>query len=100
MPEMSQEQKDAQQHAIRLIFAYREFFGVDDGHRTALQKLVVDDMKARARLESPIFIRDGSGHLDPLRAAIAEGGRIYMLNLLEIIKTDPNEPQPTATVKK
>lgn len=100
MAEMTQAQKDSQADARRMIFAYRELFGANDQSRNALQKLVFDHMCEKARLKKPIFIRDAVGQLDPLRAAIAEGMRIYMLDLIEILETDPNEPKPTATVKK
>lgn len=99
MSELTQEQKDARQEAIRLGFAYQEFFG-REGSRNALQKLIFDDLCARARINSPIFVRDSVGALDPLRAAIAEGGRLFMLNLIEILKSDFNEPQKSVTVKK
>jgi hypothetical protein len=85
-------QKEALEQARHLIFAYKAVFGVE-GNRSEAQKLVWEDMKARARVETPVFLADASGQLCPLRAANADGARMYFLQLSEIVRSTVEQPK-------
>lgn len=90
--------KEAEADVRKLFHCYHTVFG-REGMRTEAQKIVWEDMKARGRLESAIFIADGAGVIDPLRAALTEGGRLYVLQIQAILKKDPDEPRALPTVK-
>lgn len=90
---------EAKVEAEKLIYAYRTVFGVGAA-RTPQQQAVLDDMRRRARVDGPIFLLQNNGSLDPLKAAIAEGARIFFLDTENIIKTNPAEPKPAPKVTR
>jgi len=98
MAELTEEQKEAQAEGRKLIHSYQGVFGVE-GMRTPQQAAVWADMKHRAYIERPVFQKDGAGHLDPLRAALADGMRVYFLQIMEILKGG-SEPRPPPKVIK
>lgn len=93
-------QAEVQAETRKLMYAYRAVFGVL-GERTVHQIMVWEDMKRRARIELPIFqVYAIDQPLDPLRAAVADGARMFFCDLQEILRKDPEEPKPAPSVTK
>jgi hypothetical protein len=65
--------------------AYLQVFG-SEGNRTAAQKLVMSDMRARGFVSRPVFIPDATGALCPVRAALSEGRRLSVLEIESFIR--------------
>ena len=59
--------------------AYRDLFGADESSRSETQRIVWDDLKVAGYFKQPVFIRDHTGALCPLRAAYADGRRSIFL---------------------
>lgn len=90
MDKANAKQAEAQAAARRVLSAYRQVFGVE-GYRSDAQRIVWEDMKARARVEFPVFVAGPDGSLCPMRAANADGARMYFLQLSEFLKARDEE---------
>lgn len=97
--EKTKQQLEAEAAARKVISAYRHVFGVE-GHRSEAQRVVWEDMKKRARVESTVFVQH-DGHLCPMRAAFADGQRTQFLQIQEIVtKGAPDEDKQEPEVKR
>lgn len=93
----------------RLILAYKKVFGTD-GHRTKEQEIVLKDLRERWKVEKPVFLpnwKTGSTPdglinevtYDPIKAAITDGARLPVLQIIEFL-AQPATEAPKPTVKK
>lgn len=74
-------------HQKRIRVAYQHVFGADGTNRNAQQSLVVEHLKQM--LEAPVFVQGHEGRYDPIAAALNDGSRTTILNILNLLKTQP-----------
>lgn len=92
-------EEERQKESNKLQRAYREVFG-SDMKRTEAQRRVIADIEREGRIWSNIWIPTPSGDLNPHRAAIAEGQRIFAIRIIQMANSKPGEEKEKVTVKK
>ncbi len=80
--------------------AYRTLFGADPHQRTTAQNRVILDFEDI--LKARIHVPDKNGHYDPIRAAIEDGGRKLITDILKRInsKADKLDAEDAKTKPK
>ncbi len=96
--EDQKKESPSEQHN-RLMKAYRAVLG-QEGKRTAAQKLVVADIEHHGCIWRNVWVPDGDGSIDPYRAAVAEGKRIFAIRQIQMANSRPGEVKKEVTVKK
>ena len=81
--------------------AYRKVFG--KSKRSIAQKRVIEDFEAI--LKAPVFLPDKNGHYDHIRAAVEDGSRKLITDILKRInsvadKFDSEDEKGKPTVNK
>jgi len=71
----------------KLNAAYRKVFGRVAGRRSAAQKRVMADFDAI--LKANVFLPDKNGHYDRTRAAIEDGSRKRIVDILKRVNSKP-----------
>lgn len=88
-----------QEEKLRLEKAYRAVFGLE-GKRTPAQKLVLADIEHQGRIWRNTHIPNKEGKMCALKAAVAEGERIFAIRIIQLANTKPGEDPKTVKVKK
>lgn len=98
---MSEERpvSEIEEQQLRLVRAYQVIFG-QSGLRTPQQVAVLEDLALKGYRDRPTFIGLAGLPLDPLRAAVAEGHRMFYLHIMAQLAKSPNELSPGPTVIK
>jgi hypothetical protein len=91
---LSEEQKQAQLAAMRIVRAYRAVLGTN-GMRSSAQLIVLDDMKKRFGYLAPAFQLNDHGDMPAMPAAFRDGRRSVVVDLFEILDPVSEDDQTT-----
>jgi hypothetical protein len=80
---------ERRRHEEELNSAYRQVFGKDPAKRTSHQNRVINDFYDILRAN--VFLPDSKGHYDSIRAAVNDGGRKMIVDMLKRINSTPDK---------
>jgi hypothetical protein len=81
-------------NAERLALAYAQVFGADETKRNEAQKLVWQDMERRGYFLRSTAVPSVAGEVQPVRMEIAEGMRIFFLDILSMVNRAKSLGEP------
>lgn len=80
----------SQDSLARRLSAYRKVFGLK-GHRNEAQELVLRDIESRGRVWQNCWVPGEGMAMDPYRAALAEGQRIFAIATIQAANSLPQD---------